>query len=74
MDTKLKTLLFTSVLLFGFFIIKPAVAQSVRIIAIDGQLDATGQTREILVQPGQTVSLVADEVWYDASGSMEYVY
>lgn len=74
MDTKLKTLLFTSVLLFGFFIIKPAVAQSVRIIAIDGQLDATGQTREILVQPGQTVSLVADEVWYDASGSMEYAY
>lgn len=50
------------------------MAQEVRIVAVDGRLDPSGQIREVQVQPGQVVSLTADEIWRDAAGSPEYAY
>ncbi len=47
-------------------------AGEVRIVAADGRVAPDGRVHRILVRPGQVVSLVADEVSFDADGRVEY--
>ncbi|HOU55072.1 MAG TPA: hypothetical protein PLQ97_14175 [Myxococcota bacterium] len=50
-----------------------ALAQEVRIISIDGKF-LDGPPGSVEVWPGQVVSLVADEVFRDREGALDYAY
>ncbi len=49
-----------------------ARAGEVRIVAADGRYAPDGRVQQVLVRPGQVVSLAADEVSLDASGRVLY--
>jgi hypothetical protein len=51
-----------------------ALAQEVRITAVNGTLAPSGKVEQVSIKPGQVVSLSADEVWRNADGQLEYGY